>query len=158
MKKSALNRQFICVAVAVFASLLSVACLAAGAKTGELDDYCLIHQGGRQNCFIIELANNPDARKYGLMNRQTLAPRHGMLFDFDESKHIGMWMKNTLIPLDMVFLDETGAVVFIHRRAQPHSLEVIAPPMPVRFTLELNAGDVKRFDIRRGDRLYKRTR
>ena len=114
---------------------------------------CLLHDDYRRTCFSLEIADEPEERNYGLMMRESLAPRHGMLFDFAQIQTVGMWMKNTLIPLDMVFLDEQRRVVFVHRHAEPHSLEIISPPMPVRYTLELNAGDVERFGVRLGNLL-----
>lgn len=118
---------------------------------------CLVHDDYRRTCFTLEIADEPEERNFGLMMRELLAPRHGMLFDFEQTQTIGMWMKNTLIPLDMVFLDEQRRVVFVHRHAEPHSLDIISPPMPVRYTLELNAGDIDRYGLRRGDLLLPRS-
>lgn len=116
---------------------------------------CILHQNYRQICFHFEIADEPETRNFGLMKREYLAPRHGMLFDFEQAQAIGMWMKNTLIPLDMVFLDENRNIVFIHRHAEPHSLEIIRPPMPIRYTLELNAGEVDEYGLELGGRLLR---
>ncbi len=103
--------------------------------------------------WTIELASDNDSRSKGLMFRKEMARDRGMLFRFDETQPVSMWMKNTFIPLDMIFLDETGTVFSIHRSAVPHSEEIISSGGPVRYTLELNAGEVERTGIAAGDRL-----
>ena len=136
--------------------LLLNACLIPPREAiADLTQQCLLHSDYRRTCFYLELADEPNERNVGLMRRESLPPRHGMLFDFGEVQTVGMWMKNTYIPLDMVFLNAQGRVVFIHRRAQAHSLEIISPPMPVRYTLELNAGAVDAYEIALGDRLLR---
>lgn len=87
------------------------------------------------------------------MGRQSLRPRTGMLFDFEEETRIRMWMKNTLISLDMIFLDSDKNIVYIYQGAVPGSLEIIETPRSARFTVELNAGEVEDYGISVGDRL-----
>ncbi len=99
----------------------------------------------------VELAEYAPARQYGLMHRQTVEPFAGMLFDFKASQPITMWMKNTLIPLDMVFFNNDQRVVHIHYNAEPESLELIRSPVPARYVLEVPAGDADRYGIRPGD-------
>ena len=129
----------------------------AAEPSSALTDICIIHVDFRRSCFHLEIADEPDERNFGLMERRFLAPRHGMLFDFGEPQQVGMWMKNTFIPLDMVFLDGNGYVVSVHRGTRPHSLEIISPSMPVRYTLELNAGEVGVYGIKVGSRLLRMT-
>src|SRR5258708_8156831 len=76
----------------------------------------------------------------GLMFRTSLPPDAGMLFDYKEPTAATMWMRNTLIPLDMLFVDAQGRIVNIHQRAVPQSLDVIAAAAPVRVVIELNGG------------------
>lgn len=99
----------------------------------------------------VELAIDRDDLERGLMYRKTIAPYDGMLFDFEDEIHAQMWMKNTIIPLDMVFFDGTGKIVHFHRNAVPHSLDIIACPAPARYVLELNAGDIDRLGLKLGD-------
>jgi uncharacterized membrane protein (UPF0127 family) len=103
--------------------------------------------------FTVELATSPAQMMQGLMFRQSLAPDAGMLFDYQAPSMASMWMKNTLIPLDMLFVDATGHIVNIHERAVPGSLDVIAAAAPVRAVIELNGGTASRLAIRPGDRV-----
>jgi uncharacterized membrane protein (UPF0127 family) len=103
--------------------------------------------------FTVELATTPEQMAQGLMFRQSLAPDAGMLFDFVTPSMATMWMKNTLIPLDMLFVDAKGQTVNIHERAVPGSLETIAAAAPVRAVIELNGGTAARLGIRPGDRV-----
>ena len=106
-----------------------------------------------RHVFQVELATTEAARTRGLMFRDALAPDHGMLFDYGDLRHISMWMKNTLIPLDMVFLDEAGRVVKISVDATPGSLESITSDGLARGVLELLAGTAARIGVRPGDKV-----
>jgi uncharacterized membrane protein (UPF0127 family) len=103
--------------------------------------------------LTVELAVEPDQREQGLMFRRSMAPDQGMLFDFGETRRVMMWMKNTYLPLDMLFIDSKGTVRTIREGAVPLSEAIIDSGEPVAFVLELNAGTVKRLQIRPGDRL-----
>jgi uncharacterized membrane protein (UPF0127 family) len=103
--------------------------------------------------FTVELATTPAQMEQGLMFRQSLAPDAGMLFDYRAPSMAMMWMKNTLIPLDMLFVDAEGGIVNIHERAVPGSLETIAATAPARAVIELNGGTAARLGIRPGDRV-----
>jgi uncharacterized protein len=103
--------------------------------------------------FTIELATTAAQMMQGLMFRQSLAPDAGMLFDYRAPSAATMWMKNTLIPLDMLFVDAAGRIVNIHERAVPGSLDAIAAAAPVRAVIELNGGTAARLGIRAGDRV-----
>jgi len=103
--------------------------------------------------FKVELAETPEQMTQGLMFRTSLAPDAGMLFDYKEPTMATMWMRNTLIPLDMLFVDAQGRIVNIHERAVPQSDDVIAAAEPVRAVIELNGGTVARLGIEPGDRV-----
>lgn len=103
--------------------------------------------------IAVELAQTPQQRETGLMNRASMPADSGMLFAFDETRDVNMWMKNTLIPLDMLFIDETGKVIHIKTNAQPLSLEVIPSGGPARYVLELNGGASARYGTAVGDTL-----
>lgn len=103
--------------------------------------------------FTVELATTPAQMEQGLMYRRSLAPDAGMLFDFKTPTVATMWMKNTLIPLDMLFVDGGGRIVDIHQRAVPQSLDTIASAVPVRAVIELNGGTAARLGIKPGDRV-----
>jgi uncharacterized protein len=102
----------------------------------------------------IELAVTPPQMAQGLMFRRALAADAGMLFDYGNPQPIAMWMKNTLIPLDMVFIAKDGKVVDFHERAVPLSLDTIESKVPARAVLEVNAGTVARLGIQIGDTIH----
>jgi uncharacterized membrane protein (UPF0127 family) len=103
--------------------------------------------------FKVELAETPAQMTQGLMFRTSLAPDAGMLFDYRQPTAATMWMRNTLIPLDMLFVDAQGRIVNIYERAVPQSLDVIAAAEPVRAVIELNGGTAARLGIEPGDRV-----
>ncbi len=106
--------------------------------------------------FSVELALTPEERSIGLMYRQTMAAEHGMLFRFDQTRPVMMWMKNTPLALDMLFLDDSGVVVGVAADTVPFSENIISSPGPVRYVLELNAGSAQRHGILAGDRARHR--
>jgi hypothetical protein len=87
------------------------------------------------------------------MFRRSMAPDAGMLFDYTTPSMAMMWMKNTLIPLDMLFVDAAGRIVNIHERAVPGSLDPIAAAGPARAVIELNGGTAAHLGIKPGDRV-----
>src|SRR5690242_10001702 len=126
--------------------LLLVAASAARAQqlqsfpTGDLT----IETAGGPRKFHVELATTPPQLEQGLMFRRTLAPDAGMLFDFKTPSPVTMWMKNTFIPLDMLFIDAAGRVISIAERTVPHSLDLVAATAPARAVLEVNGGTAAR--------------
>lgn len=102
--------------------------------------------------FTIELATTSEERSQGLMNREQMADDHGMLFDFGVTRPVMMWMKNTILPLDMVFLSDDGEVLGVAADAVPFSEDIIASPGAVRYVLEINGGLASRKNIDAGDR------
>ena len=87
--------------------------------------------------FDVEVADTPQARSFGLMHRQHLAPDAGMLFDFREDREVAFWMKNTLISLDMLFIDRTGRIAHIAADTVPLSEDLVPSRAVVRFVLEI---------------------
>ncbi len=134
-----------------YASLPSPA-LAAGGISFERVTAVLRTGKGRFE-LPLELARTARQRARGLMRRKRLHDIAGMLFDFGRTGPVAMWMKDTWLALDMLFLDAGGRVVFIHRNARPMDRTTIRAPLPVRYVLELPAGAVERFGVRTGDRL-----
>lgn len=103
--------------------------------------------------FDIELAQTPQERSRGLMFRDHLPNRAGMLFVFDPPQPVAFWMKNTLIPLDMIFTDRSGTVTHVHEGAIPGDLTPIEGGDSVYTVLEINAGLAARYAIRPGTQL-----
>ncbi|MDB2414845.1 DUF192 domain-containing protein [Rickettsiales bacterium] len=106
---------------------------------------------GQKILFDVEIANNPESRQKGLMWREKMEPQNGMLFIFPENKIVNMWMKNTYLPLDMLFINEHGKIIHIHHNAEPLSTKNISFPKPARALLEINAGLSKKINIEVGD-------
>lgn len=124
----------------------------AGGQTFEVQTL-QIQTGAGTLTYRIELAITQAQREQGLMYRPHLPERHGMLFDFGETRDVAMWMKNTLIPLDMLFIRADGQIARIEANAAPHSLTIRTSGGPVRAVLELAGGEAARAGIRVGDRL-----
>ena len=103
--------------------------------------------------FDVELALNDAERARGLMFRDKLGPYDGMLFDFYQDAPVSFWMKNTLIPLDMVFIAGDGTVKHVHANAVPLSTDPIPSEFPVRAVLEINGGSAKLLGIKPGDKV-----
>ncbi len=103
--------------------------------------------------FDIELAVTPEERSRGLMFRESMPGRSGMLFIFDPPQRVAFWMKNTLIPLDMIFVDRAGTVTRVHEGAVPGDLSPIEGGDSVYAVLEINAGLAERYGIRPGTQM-----
>ncbi len=107
----------------------------------------------------VEIARTPSELSRGLMNRESLPGDSGMLFVFPDNGVHPFWMKNTLIPLDMVWINSTGEVVYIYENARPCSnivqavCESIIPPVISKYVLEVNAGKVSELDLKVGDKI-----
>jgi uncharacterized membrane protein (UPF0127 family) len=110
-----------------------------------------ITSGDKTHTFQVELADTDAETSMGLMNRAQMARDHGMIFDFGQPRETGMWMKNTLIPLDMLFLDTDGTVLAVAHNARPHSLRLITPGFAVKGVLEVNGGVAKELGLKPGD-------
>lgn len=97
---------------------------------------------GNNGCatFMLQLAHKPEQRRCGLSGRSHLAASHGMLFDFRGSSAVTMWMRDTKIPLDMLFVDAKGKVIAVHENARPYSEQLIYAPSSTAAVLELLAG------------------
>jgi hypothetical protein len=103
--------------------------------------------------FTVEVARTPEQQAQGLMHRQSLAPDRGMLFPYDPPQPASFWMKNTLIPLDMIFVRADGLIARIAARTVPHSLESVGVGEPVVAVLEIAGGRAAELGIREGDRV-----
>jgi len=140
--------------VALFFVSLLIFAMPGPAFAAELPtdaERLVIETGAGPVAFTVELALSPADRASGLMNRTSMAADHGMLFKFDQSRQVLMWMKNTPLPLDMLFIDEAGTVVRIAKETTPYSEAIIPSGGAVRYVLELNAGTADRRGISAGD-------
>lgn len=103
--------------------------------------------------FRVELADNDTSRSRGMMFRTSMAPDAGMLFDFKQEQMASFWMRNTLLPLDMLFIKADGTILNIHQRAIPGDETGINSAGPVRAVLEVNGGTASRLGIKAGDKV-----
>jgi len=137
--------------------MLLAAAVPLGSALAQLQQFptapLTIESATGRHDFSVEVATTPGQMEQGLMFRRSLAPEAGMIFDFKTPSMATMWMKNTLIPLDMLFVDAQGRIVNIHERAVPQSLDTISAAAPVRGVVELNGGTAARLGIRPGDRV-----
>lgn len=127
-------------------ALVTIGQACAGQTTVTLDDHT----------FEVEVATTPASRERGLMWRVHMAPGHGMLFVFPRSQPRWFWMKNTLIPLDILYFSSDGELVSISHAVQPcrsATCPSYASGKPARYVLELNGGAAKRLDLEVGDML-----
>jgi uncharacterized membrane protein (UPF0127 family) len=103
--------------------------------------------------FAVEIADNDAERSKGLMFRKKLPDGHGMLFDFGHDQDVAMWMENTYIPLDMLFIQGDGRVLRIAQDTVPLSTRIIPSGGPVRAVLEVIAGTARKYGLAPGDRV-----
>ncbi|MHB1204616.1 MAG: DUF192 domain-containing protein [Rhodospirillaceae bacterium] len=113
-----------------------------------------IESGGKVLTFNVELASTEKEHEIGLMHRNVMAADHGMLFDFHMERRASFWMRNTFIPLDMVFIRANGEIAAIKDNAVPHSETPIGPVQPVQAVLELVGGTAGKLGIKPGDRVH----
>jgi uncharacterized protein len=106
-----------------------------------------------RHAFQVEVARNDAERAQGLMYRRSLAPDRGMLFDFARVQPISMWMQNTYIPLDMIFIRADGSIARIAENAEPLSTRTIPSGEPVLAVLEVIGGTAARLGVKPGDRV-----
>jgi uncharacterized protein len=157
----------ICVSRSLLRVAVAAACLAplttlpappaaaqarAEAATGPTEPLTIATQGGARK-FSVEVMRDDAGRSRGLMFRRHMASDHGMLFDFERTEPVTMWMKNTYLPLDMVFIRQDGTVARVAADTEPLSTAIIPSNGPVLAVLELNAGTAARLGIKPGDRV-----
>ena len=116
----------------------------------------IVTHDGKQHDFSVEIARTPDQETTGLMFRPSVPPDGGMLFIWPQAQESQMWMRNTIAPLDMVFINADGTVRHIAENTVPQSLAVIDSHGAVKATLEVAAGTAVRLDIRVGDKVLSK--
>jgi uncharacterized membrane protein (UPF0127 family) len=95
--------------------------------------------------FHVEIADTPELQHKGLMERPNLPKNKGMLFVFNRDDQHSFWMKNTYIPLDIIWIDNSNTIVHIKNEATPKSLEILTPPTQARYVLEINGGLAQKY-------------
>lgn len=139
--------------VALVAALVPAqAALAKGARLEPLE---IVMPTGREK-FLVEVVDNDATRSKGLMNRRSLAPDRGMLFDFKSPREVAFWMRNTYIPLDLIFIRADGRVLSIARNAKPFDETPIPSGGPILGVLEIPGGRAAQIGVLPGDRIVHR--
>lgn len=134
---------------------LFLVAIAAPARTATNDTLEIVTQSGVRT-FAVELVATDDERQKGLMFRKELPEGTGMLFDFKVEAPVSFWMKNTYIPLDMIFIRGDGRIASIAENTQPMSETLIPSNAPVRGVLEVIGGTARKLGIKPGDRVAHR--
>ncbi len=111
----------------------------------------IINSQGNHQDFLVNIAKNEQERERGLMWVKSLPKNYGMIFEFENEQMVYMWMKNTKIPLDMIFIDQNGKITNIKHQAEPESLEIISSIDPIKKVLEINGGLADQLGIEVGD-------
>ena len=121
-----------------------------GAQSGLQQVPLTVHSANGDHRFTVEVAATPEQQERGLMFRRSLAPDLGMIFTYSPSQDVAFWMKNTLIPLDMIFVRVDGTIVRI-AHATPLSLDLVRSDEPVAAVLEIRGGRSAELGIEEGD-------
>ena len=152
--RSSADRPLLTCLSGLLATLIVISRIAAPLASVSFEESSLTidAKSGRFE-FRVEMAVSPEQRSQGLMFREDLAEDRGMLFDFGRPQQASMWMRNTYVPLDMLFIDGDGRITQIAADTQPLSDAVIASREPVRAVLELRAGVTAKLGIEPGDRV-----
>jgi hypothetical protein len=133
--------------------LVLVLCFGALEASAASAEPLVIHAGGSTYKFEVEIVTTPETRAQGLMFRKSLAANGGMLFIYPGEQPVSFWMKNTLIPLDMLFVRADGSIAHIAHNAIPHDETPIDSGAAVNAVLEVNGGTATALGIKEGDRV-----
>jgi uncharacterized membrane protein (UPF0127 family) len=136
----------------VFAALALGVFAGSGARAADIQSLEIVTKSGVQ-VFSVEIATTEQEKETGLMYRKELADGKGMLFDFSPEQEVSMWMKNTYIPLDMIFIRSDGRILRIAENTEPLSTKIIPSQGLAKGVLEVIAGTARKYGIAPGDRV-----
>lgn len=136
----------------MLAAMLALVSLRGTARAAEFQPLEIVTKTGVK-MFSVEMAVTDKERETGLMYRKELADGRGMLFDFTPEQTISMWMKNTFVSLDMIFINGDGRVLRIAEDTEPQSLKIISSGGPAKGVLEVVAGTARKYGIVPGDQV-----
>ena len=135
-----------------FLAIVLLACSATSACAKDAASArVVVHAKGGDVPVTVEVADTPDRRSLGLMYRKELAPEAGMLFIFDASQRLTFWMKNTVLPLDMIFIGDDHRIAGIVKNTVPFTTTPRGVDAPSRYVLEVNGGFSDRHGVHDGD-------
>ncbi len=145
MKRNLLFSLLLIIVIAV--SYVSFAEMINGEK------FVIVNSEGKRMTFLFEIANTPEKQRVGLSNRDDLNEGEGMVFPTRDEKVYSMWMKDTRIPLDMLFVARDGEIKHIHPMAEPYSEKTISYEQQVSAVIELRGGVASKKNIKEGDKV-----
>ncbi|WP_269582297.1 DUF192 domain-containing protein [Roseibium sp. Sym1] len=138
-------------AAVVIMAFSGVVAQAQAPQSGLPVEELVVTSGDGEHRFQVDVAATDSQRSYGLMFRQEMAADQGMLFLFEGEGERYFWMKNTPLPLDIIYIGANGEIVSIAADTEPFSLDAIPSGGPAKYVLEVNAGIAKKLDIKAGD-------
>ncbi|MBR0741207.1 DUF192 domain-containing protein [Bradyrhizobium liaoningense] len=138
--------------LAVILIVAGVAAAIGSVRAATFQPLEIVTKNGVQ-VFSVEMATTEEEKQTGLMYRKELADGKGMLFDFNPEQEVSMWMKNTYVSLDMIFIRADGRILRIAENTEPMSTKIISSRGPARAVLEVVAGTAQKYGIRPGDRV-----
>jgi uncharacterized protein len=142
-------------AVSLIASFALASCASSAGPSASLPlETIHIDTAGGPKAFTVEIAADAASQERGLMYRRDMPAYAGMLFDFHKEERVSFWMKNTPLPLDMLFIRADGTVSSVEPNAVPFSTDSIPSAEPVRAVLEINGGEALALGIKPGDRIH----
>lgn len=136
--------------VKIFLAILLIVSCSKQDETAQKTNMIITTTNGDVK-YVVEEAQTPDELQKGLMFRDSVPENGGMIFDLTNVQNVAMWMKNTKIPLDMIFLDTDGTINWIFENATPLSEDYIIPPVAPAAVIEVNGGDIQKHGIKIGD-------
>jgi hypothetical protein len=131
---------------------MTILFLLAGCNNDSPSGLAVVKMRLGERTLTLEVANTYETREKGLMRRDSMASDHGMIFVFKDEERRGFWMKNTRIPLDIVYIDSAGKIVSIHQM-KPHDLHSTPADGPMKFAIELNKGVAAKLKLAAGQQL-----
>ncbi|MCK1541628.1 DUF192 domain-containing protein [Bradyrhizobium sp. 179] len=138
--------------LAVFLVVAGMVAAIGSVRAASFQPLEIVTRSGVQ-VFSVEMATTEQEKQTGLMYRKELADGKGMLFDFNPEQEVSMWMKNTYVSLDMIFIRADGRILRIAENTEPMSTKIISSQGPARAVLEVVAGTAQKYGIRPGDRV-----
>jgi hypothetical protein len=138
--------------LAAASAVLVILCANPPARAASVQPLEIVTKSGVQ-VFSVEMATTEEEKTTGLMYRKELPDGKGMLFDFSPEQQISMWMKNTYIPLDMIFIRADGRILRIAENTEPLSTKIISSGGLAKGVLEVIAGTAQKYGIQPGDRV-----
>ena len=133
--------------------MLLISCSKQEEKTKMIVDQIVVTTNTGDVTYDVEIAKTSKEQKTGLMHRETMPTNAGMLFELENVRPVTMWMKNTIISLDFLFIDASGTVIQVFENAEPMSEKHIVCEKPAKAVLEINAGQIAKNSIKVGDKV-----